>query len=76
MTIDKNYTVGVWDCTFYLVDEDGNELLNDDGSVKEFYSNKIDMSYWADGIDPDDLKALDWAYWVDGIDPDDSKEIV
>jgi len=58
MAMGKNYSVGIWDCTFYLVDEDGNPLFNEDGSVKEFYSNKIDMSYWADGIDPDDLVPL------------------
>ena len=53
--IGKNYIVGVWDITFYLVDDDGNQLLNEDGSVKEFYSNKIDTSYWTDDIDPDYL---------------------
>ena len=56
---NKNYTVGIWDCTFYLVDEDGKYLLNDDGTVKEFYSDKIDMSYWAEGIEPNDLIVLD-----------------
>ena len=55
MAMGKNYTVGVLDITYYLVDEDGNQLLNDDGSVKEFYSNKIETGYWAESIDPDDL---------------------
>ena len=59
MSKRKNYTVGIWDCTFYLVDEDGKYLLNDDGTVKEFYSDKIDMSYWAEGIEPNDLIVLD-----------------
>ena len=53
----KNYTVGIWDCTFYLVDEDGNYRLNDDGTVKEYYSNKM-AQLPADGIDPDDLFPL------------------
>ncbi len=59
MAMSKNYAVGIWNCTFYLVDEDGNQLLNEDGTTKEFYSNKIDMSYWADGIDPDDLVEIE-----------------
>ena len=59
MAMGKNYTVGVFDITYYLVDEDGNQLLNDDGSVKEFYSNKIETGYWAENIDPDDLQEID-----------------
>jgi hypothetical protein len=59
MAMGKNYTVGIWDITYYLVDEDGNPLLNEDGSVKEFYSNKVETGYFADGIDPDDLKEID-----------------
>ena len=54
----KNYSVGIWDCTFYLVDEDGNKLLDEDGNVKEFYSNKVETGYFAEGIDPDDLVPL------------------
>ena len=30
-----------------------------DGSIKEFYSNNIETGYWAEGIDPDDLKEID-----------------
>ena len=53
---DQEYTVGVWDMTFYKVDiETGEPLQNKDGTTKVFYSNNIDASYWADGIDPDDL---------------------
>ncbi len=52
------YTVGIWDVTYYLIDENDYPLLNDDGSVKEFYSNKIETGYWTDGIDPDDLFPL------------------
>jgi hypothetical protein len=59
MAMGKNYTVGIWDITYYLVDEDGNPLLNEDGSVKEFYSNKVETGYFADSIDPDDLKEID-----------------
>ena len=52
---NKSYCVGVWDISYYLVDMEGRMLTNKDGSVKVFYSNNVDCSYWADGIDPDDL---------------------
>ena len=32
--MNKQYSTEVWDIQFYKVDEDGNELLNADGSVK------------------------------------------
>ena len=53
---DQEYTVGVWDMTFYKIDVETNEPLeNKDGTTKVFYSNNIDAGYWASGIDPDDL---------------------
>ena len=53
---DPEYTVGVWDMTFYKIDVETNEpLQNKDGTTKVFYSNNIDAGYWASGIDPDDL---------------------
>ena len=53
---DPEYTVGVWDMTFYKIDPETNEpLQNKDGTTKVFYSNNIDAGYWASGIDPDDL---------------------
>ena len=53
---DQEYTVGVWDMTFYKIDPETNEpLQNKDGTTKVFYSNNIDAGYWASGIDPDDL---------------------
>jgi len=53
---DQEYTVGVWDMTFYKIDpETGEPLQNKDGTTKVFYSNNIDAGYWAEGIDPDDL---------------------
>ena len=53
---DPEYTVGVWDMTFYKIDPETDEpLQNKDGTTKVFYSNNIDAGYWASGIDPDDL---------------------
>ena len=53
------YSVEVWDIQFYKVDEDGNELLNKDGSVKMFtQSRDIDLSWVADSIYEDDVKEV------------------
>ena len=53
---DPEYTVGVWDMTFYKIDPETDEpLQNKDGTTKVLYSNNIDAGYWASGIDPDDL---------------------
>lgn len=57
--MSKKYSIRVWDVEFCKVDEDGNELCNEDGSVKLFYENtNFDYSYLADQIDPDDLVEL------------------
>lgn len=53
------YSVAVWDIQFYKVDDDGNELLNDDGSVKMFTESRdIDLSWVADSIYEDDVKEV------------------
>jgi len=53
------YSVAVWDIQFYKVDEDGNELLNKDGSVKMFTESRdIDLSWVADSIYEDDVKEV------------------
>lgn len=57
--MNKKYSIAVWNVWFYKVDEDGNELLNDDGSVKLFFENSnFDYSYLADSIDADELKEI------------------
>ena len=55
----KNYSIGIWDCTFYKVDGDGNTLNNPDGTVKLFRAEDVDKSYWSDGIDEDDLTEIE-----------------
>tara|TARA_R100000908_G_scaffold29976_1_gene13564 strand:+ start:908 stop:1087 length:180 start_codon:yes stop_codon:yes gene_type:complete len=52
----KNHTIYVWDCTFYLMDEDGNEVLNDDGTIKIFEAPNNDWSYTAESIEVEDLE--------------------
>ena len=54
--MNKKYSIAVWNVQFYKIDEDGNELLNDDGSVKLFFENSnFDYSYLADSINDNDL---------------------
>ena len=57
---DQEYIVGVWDMTFYKIDVETDEpLQNKDGTTKVFYSNNIDAGYLASGIDPDDLLEME-----------------
>jgi hypothetical protein len=58
--MNKKYSIAVWNVQFYKIDEDGNELLNDDGSVKLFSENSenFDYSYLTDSIDDNDLKEI------------------
>jgi len=57
--MSKKYSIAVWNVQFYKIDEDGNELLNDDGSVKLFFENSnFDYSYLADSINDNELKEL------------------
>lgn len=54
--MSKEYSFAVWDVQFYKVDEDGNELLNDDGSVKLFTEGgNMDLSYVAEHVTEDEL---------------------
>tara|TARA_Y100001973_G_C5141242_1_gene303041 strand:+ start:27 stop:215 length:189 start_codon:yes stop_codon:yes gene_type:complete len=59
----KKYCVNVWDVTFCKVDEDGKELLNEDGTVKLFHAPKMDYSHISDYVEEDDLVVSD--YWND-----------
>ncbi len=53
------YSIAVWDIQFYKVDEDGNELLNDDGSVKIFEGSRdMDLSWVADSVCEDDINEV------------------
>lgn len=53
------HTIAVWDIQFYKVDEDGNELLNDDGSIKLFTQTRdIDLSWIAESVDANELEEM------------------
>jgi hypothetical protein len=48
--------VGVWDCTFYMVDDNGKELTDKDGYVKLFKPNDgFDYSYISESVEVEDL---------------------
>jgi hypothetical protein len=49
-------SIGVWDCTFYLADDDGNAVLNEDGTVKMFDAPDLDYSHIAESVELSDLK--------------------
>tara|TARA_B100001250_G_scaffold351612_1_gene323874 strand:+ start:411 stop:602 length:192 start_codon:yes stop_codon:yes gene_type:complete len=51
----KKYDVCVWDCLFYKVDEDGNELKDDKGNVILFEAPKLDYSSNSEFVTEDDL---------------------
>ena len=53
--------VNVLDIKFYVSDENGNEVLNKDGTTKEYY-----LTYKAN-------KGLDW--FVEGLEPTDLQEV-
>ena len=54
--MNKKYSVEVWDIQFYKVDENGDELLNDDGSVKLFTPTRdIDVSWVSDSVYEEDV---------------------
>jgi hypothetical protein len=56
---NKSYSIGVWDMTFYVVDENGNPVRNEQGEIAVFHAPNIDYSYMADGLDVDDLEEND-----------------
>ena len=61
MNEEKKMNVCVWDVRFYMNDDDGNELLNDDGSVKLFTAPDLEdyvESYAFDMVSPDDLEEV------------------
>ena len=58
---EKELYVAVNTLTFCLHDEDGNKVLNKDGTTKEYY-----LTYKAE-------KGLDW--FVEGLEPTDLEEI-
>ena len=54
----ENYDIALWNCTFFLYDEEGNEVLNEDGSVKIFDAPDLDWSHILEYVELDDLEEV------------------
>lgn len=54
----KDCTVHVYSVTYYLKDEYGDEVLNEDGSTKIFkdYEGQADTTTWAEHVEPELLE--------------------
>lgn len=56
----ENCTVAIWEVTYFLKDEEGDDVLNEDGSVKLFRDcGDVDVSTWAEWVEPDMLEEID-----------------
>lgn len=55
-----NCTVAIWDVTYYLTDEDGEDVLNEDGSIKLFKDTNgaVDYSTWCEHVEADLLEEI------------------
>ena len=52
----NEYTnINVWDVTFCKHDDDGNTLLNEDGTVQLFHAPKMDYSNISEYVEEEDL---------------------
>jgi len=58
---EKYNIVSVYDITFYVQDEDGNEILNKDGTTKEFQvkSRLKPLEYLCEDMTLDDLTPVE-----------------
>ena len=55
-----NCTVAIWEVTYYLQDEDGEDVLNEDGSIKLFRDTNgaVDHSTWCEHVEADLLEEI------------------
>lgn len=56
----QNCTVAIWEVTYFLQDENGDDVLNDDGSIKLFTDTNgvVDHSTWCEWVEADDLEEV------------------
>jgi len=61
--------VNVLDIKFYVCDEDGNEILNKDGTVKEFYfdGRLKPLEYLCEDMTIEDLTEIKEEAWINII---------
>jgi len=57
--MSEQYSIAVWDLTFYKVAEDGNPLTDNRGNVQLYNAPRYDCSYLAEGLDGDDLEEIE-----------------
>ena len=56
----EEYSIAVWDLTFYKVAEDGNPLTDNKGNVQLFTSSRnMDFSWVADSVDANELEEIE-----------------
>lgn len=57
----RNLNVAVHSITFYKYDDDGNEVLNEDGTIKEFELKAMrfkPLEYLCEDLDENDVKPI------------------
>ena len=60
----KNCTAHIYSTTYYLVDENGHAIRNEDGTTKLFYAKeRVDTSTWVERVEPEMLEEVDDALW-------------
>ena len=62
MTKPEELYVGINKLSFYLHDEDGNEVLNKDGTTKEYqlnYKATKGLDWFIEGLEQSDLEKQD-----------------
>tara|TARA_B100000214_G_scaffold209493_1_gene152069 strand:- start:2110 stop:2298 length:189 start_codon:yes stop_codon:yes gene_type:complete len=57
---NKNYSVSVWDIQFYMVDEDGNEKLDDNGNIQKYiFEGRLKpLEYLCEDMTEDELTKI------------------
>jgi len=53
--MEKKYYINVWECLFYKVDENGNELKDNNGNVILYEAPNLDYSSNSEFVEEDDL---------------------
>ena len=56
--MDKQYHIGIWDLTFYKVDQLGNPEVDENGRVIIYEAPDLDVSFIADDIDSNWLRRI------------------
>jgi len=55
---EDSIAIGIWDCSFYFVDGDGNAVSDEKGKVRIFTADDHDYSDMADRVEFDELSEV------------------